>query len=308
MNDVVADTVPVQGRYSHHNISIGAQLQKAQGRTLHYGVTAESWVMGEDFGALKLDAHADLNFPLLGDTIRLEAKGHIHRLIPAYLQRHYHSKHFWWDDDLDKEVRTGVEGLFTIERSHTRLRVAVEQLRNYTFLGMQYADMGETRQALRASMQQSANLNVLTAQLSQDLALGPLHFDNIVTMQNSSDKEVLPLPLLNVFSNLYLKFRIARVLACELGACATWFTRYDAPDYLPDMGLYGVQQNADSRVTLGNFPFVDAYANFHLKQARFFVAMGNVLDGKLNRMAFLAPHYPTNGMRLRVGVSWNFYN
>lgn len=308
MNDRTADMMPVVSRQSHQNISIGAQLQKMQGRTLHYGLTAESWIAGEDFGALKLDAHADLNFPLFGDTVRLEAKGHLHRLIPAYLQRHYHSKHFWWDDDLDKEVRMGVEGIFTIDRTHTRLRVAVEQVKNYTFLGMQYTDMGETRVGLRASMQQSSNLNVLTAQLSQDLALGPLHFDNIVTLQNSSDKEVLPLPVLNVFSNLYLKFRIARVLACELGACATYFTRYEAPDYVPALGLYAVQQNADSRVTLGNFPFADAYANFHLKQARFFIAMGNLLDGKLNRMAFLAPHYPTNGMLMRVGVSWNFYN
>jgi len=33
-----------------------------------------------------------------------------------------------------------------------------------------------------------------------------------------------------------------------------------------------------------------------------------VLNGKGNRMKFLAPHYPTNGSVLHLGVSWVFFN
>lgn len=142
----------------------------------------------------------------------------------------------------------------------------------------------------------------------QDLQLGPLHFDNVVTYQSSSDSDVLPLPQLNLFSNLYLKFRVAQVLTVELGGALTYFTKYAAPDYLPQLGQFAVQQNADSRVELGNFPFVDAYANLHLKHARFFIMMSNALASSANRMHFLAPHYPQNSSVLRLGVSWNFFN
>jgi hypothetical protein len=58
-----------------------------------------------------------------------------------------------------------------------------------------------------------------------------LNWENIVTYQSSSNQGVLPLPKLNVFSNLYLKFTYAKVLLIELGGCATWFSKYYAPDY-----------------------------------------------------------------------------
>ena len=149
---------------------------------------------------------------------------------------------------------------------------------------------------------------VLTAQLDQRLSLGPLHWDNIVTLQTVNDKDVLPLPKLNVFTNLYLQFMVARVLRVELGASGTWFTKYYAPDFLPQLNQYAVQENNDSRVELGNFPFVDVYANLHLKHARFFIMMTNVLGKDFDRMSFLTPHYPLNRSVLHLGISWNFFN
>lgn len=308
MGDLGTDSSMVENHWTEHHVSVGAQILKTQGRTLHYGLTAETWLLGEAIGQLKADFNTDLNLHFLGDTVRLAAKAHLYRLHPTFYQRHYHSTHYWWDDELQMETRLGVEGIFTLERTKTQLRVGIEQMDHHTYLGMSYADKGETRQGMTAAMRQSGPLNVLTAQLRQDFLLGPLHWNTILTYQNSTDKEALPLPTLNAFSTLFLKFRIARVLNCELGACATYFTEYEAPDFVPQLGLFGVQENADSRVTLGNYPFVDAYINFHLKQARFFLCMGNVLNGKSNRMAFLTPHYPTNGSVLRFGISWNFYN
>ena len=119
---------------------------------------------------------------------------------------------------------------------------------------------------------------------------------------------MLPLPKLNLFSNLYLKFKIARVLDTELGASLTYFTKYTAPDYLPQLNQFAIQMREESRVELGGYPWVDVYANFHLKRARFFVAMTHVNAGSGTKMQFLTPHYPTNNRTLHLGVSWNFFN
>ena len=59
---------------------------------------------------------------------------------------------------------------------------------------------------------------------------------------------------------------------------------------------------------LGNFPFIDAYANLHLKHARFFIMMTNAAASNFDRNVFLTPHYPMNRSTLRLGVSWNFFN
>ena len=113
---------------------------------------------------------------------------------------------------------------------------------------------------------------------------------------------------LNVFTNLYLRFKIAGVLACDLGADATWFTKYFAPDYSPQLSQYAIQQNKESRVELGGYPFVDVYANMHLKHTRFFIMFSHINAGSGNRMQFLAPHYAQNNSIFRFGLSWNFFN
>ena len=300
-------------RWTEHNVSIGGQLIRTQGSLLHYNLLAEAFLVGEDAGSLKLDAQGDLNIPLLGDTVRLDAKASLHRVNPLFLQRHYHSKHLWWDNDFDHETRTHIEGILTYPKTDTRLRVAVDNIQNYTYLGTNY-NLAESnddyliQDFTAAYRQHDEAVNVLTAQLDQRLSLGPIHWDNIVTWQKCSDKEVLPLPELNVFSNLYLKFMVAHVLSVELGASATWFTEYDAPQFVPQLNQYAVQENPDSRVSIGNFPFVDVYANLHLKHARFFIMMNNVTAKNFDRRAFLTPHYPLNRSVLYLGISWNFFN
>lgn len=296
--------------YNENSVSIGGQINKTQGNTLHYNLLAETWVAGEDFGQLKIDFDTDINFKLFGDTVTLKAKAYFYRLHPTFYQRHYHAKHFWWDNNnLSKETRTRIEGLFSYRKTKTRLRIAIEEIQNYTYFSTRYDMQEDKRINLSAGINQYGdNLNIMTAQLMQDFKLGPLHWDNVLTYQNSSNKDVLPLPTLNIYTNLYLKFKIVNELAVELGADAFYFTEYEAPDFCPQINQFAVQENQASRVKLGGYPFVDVYANMHLKHARFFVMYSHVNAGQGNKNYFLVPHYPQNGSILRMGVSWNFFN
>lgn len=296
--------------YNEHSLSIGGQLQKTQGRTLHYDVVAETWLTGEDAGQLKIDGSIDVNFPVFGDTVTLRAKGFFHHVNPTFYYRHYHSRHFWWDnDDLSKIIHSRIEGVFTYRKTRTSLRVAVDELKNYTYMAMSYdIDNEFNRTGNKVSIaQKSGAISLFTVSLSQDFKLGPLHWDNVITYQKSSDNDVIPLPDINIYSNLYLRFKIARVLKCDLGADIRYFTKYYAPDYSPALGQYAVQ-TGNVRVKTGNYPLVNAYANFHLKRTRFFVMMSHVNGGSGSKEYFLTPHYPLNGRIFRFGLSWNFFN
>lgn len=304
------DSVSRSTTYNEHNLSVGGQLIKSEGRTLHYNVLAETWLVGKDAGQLKVDATADVNFAFLGDTVTLAAKGFFHRLNPTFYYRHYHSKHAWWDNDgLGKTMHSRIEGIFAYRKTKTMLRVAFDEIKNYTYFGMSYGiteDFGRMGNRFVARQHKDA-MSVLTLALSQDFRLGPLNWENLVTYQKSSQDDVLPLPLLNVYTNLYLKFKIARVLKCDFGADARYFTSYYAPDYCPALGQYAVQES-ENRVKVGGYPLVNVYANFHLKRTRFFVMMSHVNAGSGTRNYFLTPHYPLNERVFRFGVSWNFYN
>ena len=148
---------------------------------------------------------------------------------------------------------------------------------------------------------------MLTLSLAQNFKLGPLNWENVITYQKSTDNDVLPVPDLNIYTNLYLRFKIAQVLKCDFGADGRYFTKYYAPDYSPALGQYAVQ-TGDNRVQTGNYPLVNIYANFHLKHTRFFVMMSHVNAGSGNRQYFLTPHYPLNQRVFRFGLSWNFFN
>jgi hypothetical protein len=156
--------------------------------------------------------------------------------------------------------------------------------------------------------QYTGNIQVLSSTLYQNLKWGILHWDNELTVQYSSNENVLPLPLLNVYSNLYLKFTYAKVLKIQIGADARYFSRYYAPDYAPALQQFFVQEG-EHRVQIGGYPFVNAYANFHLKQVRFYVMYYHVTQGLLdNTQSFLAPHYPVNPRMFKLGFSWNFWD
>ena len=296
--------------YNEHNLSVGGQLSKTEGKTLHYNVTAETWLLGEDLGQLKIDGAVDLNFPLFGDTVTLAAKGFFHRNNPTFYYRHYHSRHFWWDNtSLSKELHSRVEGLFSYRKTNTTLRVAFDEIQNYTYLAIGYniADDHSRKGNTMEVRQKGGAITLLTLSLAQNFKLGPLNWENVITYQKSTDNDVLPVPDLNIYTNLYLRFKIAQVLKCDFGADGRYFTKYYAPDYSPALGQYAVQ-TGDNRVQTGNYPLVNIYANFHLKHTRFFVMMSHVNAGSGNRQYFLTPHYPLNQRVFRFGLSWNFFN
>ena len=296
--------------YNEHNLSVGGQLSKTEGKTLHYNVTAETWLLGEDLGQLKIDGAVDLNFPLFGDTVTLAAKGFFHRNNPTFYYRHYHSRHFWWDNtSLSKELHSRVEGLFSYRKTNTTLRVAFDEIQNYTYLAMGYniADDHSRKGNTMEVRQKGGAITLLTLSLAQNFKLGPLNWENVITYQKSTDNDVLPVPDLNIYTNLYLRFKIAQVLKCDFGADGRYFTKYYAPDYSPALGQYAVQ-TGDNRVQTGNYPLINIYANFHLKHTRFFVMMSHVNAGSGNRQYFLTPHYPLNQRVFRFGLSWNFFN
>lgn len=296
--------------YNEHDINIGAQLSKTQGNTLHFNAAVEYCLNGADQGDYTLDFSTDLNFPLFGDTVQLAASAYLYKFYPVFYQFLYHSKHFWWENELSRETRSRIEGTFSYQKTDTKLRVAFDNIKNYTYYGMSYdlTTSGGRKNVTANVYQESDNISILTAQLHQNFKLGPLNWENVITYQKTNNKEVLPLPDWNIFSNLYLKFKIAKVLGVELGANVTYFSKYYAADFCPGINQFAVQLNEASKVELGGYPFVDVYANMKLKGVRFFLMMSNVINGGGNHMKFLTPHYPTNGSVLHFGVSWPFFN
>lgn len=289
-------------------ITLGAQLMREKAKTLRYNVLGEMRTTGTDWGEFNLEGNVGLHFRLGSDTLSFEARGFVRNENPAFYYEHFHSRNAWWDKNLDKVFRFRAEG--RLSYGSTRLGVGLETVQNHIFL--QETQTAGATPATQATMkygvdvqQTSTNIQLISATLGKDFRLGILNWENELTFQKSSNDRALPLPLLTAWSNLYLKFKVARVLATELGTDVRYFTRYYAPTYSPMVGMFALQ-DATYRTQLGNYPWVNAYVNFTLKGVRFYVAYAHLNQG--NGRYFLAPHYPTNPSELRVGISWTFFN
>lgn len=297
-------------KYNEHVLSVGGQLSKQEGKTLHYNAVAEIGLTGVDAGTLAIDGNVDVNIPFLGDTLQVRGDAFFHRETSSFYYRNYHARHLWWENDLDKTIHTRIMGTLSFPKTRTKLRVAVDEIKNYTYFSQSYdiTEEGLRTGVMVTPMQESGGINLLTAQLEQNFRLGILNWENQFTYQHSSKESVLPVPAFNAYTNLYIKFKVVKVLNVDLGADMRYFTSYEAPDYSPYMGQYTVQGNGENNVKIGNYPIVNVYANVHIKHTRFFVMMSHINAGQGDKNYFFAPHYPMNERVFRIGVSWNFFN
>ncbi len=294
-------------RTDEHTLMIGGQIESTRNRYLKYKLRGETAVSGNDLGAFNIEGKGELNLRLLKQDSKLTLNAHIKNNRPSYYYRHYHSEHYWWDKNLDKEFRTRIEAGIALPRWKTSIKAGIENIKNYTYFANTPVANGNRYLSDITVKQESSNIQVLSATLKQDFVAGPLNLETEFTYQNSSNKSILPLPDFNAYANLYIKFRIAKVLNTELGADCRYFTSYYAPDYSAALGQF-VQQNQNDKISIGNYPVVSVYANFLLKETRFYVMYYHVNEGTGNRNYFLAPHYPMSPKALWFGLSWNFYN
>ena len=57
---------------------------------------------------------------------------------PSFYYRNYHARHLWWENDLDKTIHTRIMGTLSFPKTRTKLRVAVDEIKNYTYFSQSY--------------------------------------------------------------------------------------------------------------------------------------------------------------------------
>lgn len=272
---------------------VGAQISKQHGSILTYGAIGEIGLIGDAIGEVRARGHIATNIPMFGDTVSVKGYGALSNLTAPYLINNFISNNFIWKNNFGKERRLRLGGTLDIPWTDTSIDIGTETLQNFIY----FNDQG-------LPAQYSDAIQVFSAHLSQKLNVGILHFDNSITYQTSSNTDILPLPALALFSNLYIKCKIA-TLSLQAGIDCNYYTRYYAPAFQPATNTFHNQHKAK----LGNYPFMNAYANMKLGRTRFYVMMTHVNQGLIgDNNYFSSPHYPLNPRRLLFGLSVEFFN
>lgn len=280
--------------HNENAIFVGGILNKQQGEYLRFNVRADFGLVGASLGELKLEGDVETRYKIAGKLTTLSAHAYIKNLTSNYLQNNYRSKYFWWNNDFSDSRRVFLGGKLDIPFTKTTLNIGVENIQNHIYFDHN-----------RDITQNSDNVQVLMARIDQRIKLGIFNWDNQVAYQTSSNQDVIPVPILSVYSNMYLKALIAKELTLQFGVDAHYHTSYYAPGYEPAL-LQFYNQNEKE---IGNYPIATVYANMHLKQTRFFVMFYNVASKVIKpREYFSLPNYPVNPFMLKLGLSVDLHN
>ena len=272
---------------------IGGQLTKQHGSILTYAATAEFGVLGDEAGDLNLSGNVATRFKLFGDSVSIIGFGSFKNEESPYLLNNYLSNHFIWKNDFGKIRTVNFGGTLNIPFSGTTLSAEASNIQNFIYFGETFLPR-----------QHGSNIQFFSVRIDQRIKAGIFHWDNRITYQTSSDENVLPLPKLAVYSNLYLKFKIA-TLYVQLGVDCDYYTKYYAPNYQPATASFANQHE----VEIGNYPFMNAYANMKLSKTRFYVMFSHFNQGMFGgNNYFSLPNYPLNPRRFQIGLSIDFAN
>jgi len=286
----LADLYPHQ---SESSTRVGGILAKELGQKFTYSIQGEITPLGYKAGDILLSADFKSAFRLWKDTIMLQAKGFIRSDEPSFFDQYYQSNHFSWINNFDKIYRTRIGGRFAIPTRSLWLDVAVENVSKLVYYD-----------TLALPVQHDGNVQIMAANLRKDFHLGKFSLENNVVYQLSSNQNVIPLPALALYHNLYYHDLWFKVLSVQIGADVRYHSSYYAPAYMPATGQFHIQ----NEMKIGNYPVISPYANFHLKRTRFFIQYYHLNQLFMKDVYYSMPYYPINPAIFKIGLTWNFYN
>ncbi|MDR2882265.1 MAG: CDP-diacylglycerol--serine O-phosphatidyltransferase [Alistipes sp.] len=226
---------------------------------------------------------------------------------PSYWEQNYTSNHYMWRNSFAKENETRIEGSLAIPHVGFSATVSQSVLGNRIYYAQ---DSLPTQKVTIKPFQSSEVVGVTGVYLREDLPIrvgtdSRINLNHRVMLQWSSDQKVIPVPLASLYLSYNLEFNVVRdVLRLQIGVDGRYNTPYYAPGYNPGLGQFYNQRVKE----LGDYIWLDAYANAKWKRMRILIKMEHLSDDMFSRNSFSTLHYPVNRRVLKFGLSWNFYD
>lgn len=214
---------------------------------------------------------------------------------PEFYQQNYYSNHLAWNNDFSKISTSKLEG--SIEIPHWDLKVSAAYMQ--LFNNIYYDNQAIARQNTSA-------MSVTKLAVMKNFRLWKFHFDNQLLFQISSNQDVVPLPTMAMNLRWYLQLDVVKnVMQMQIGANALYTSKWYAPAYSPQSGLFHNQTSEE----YGNSPYIDAFVNIQWKRACIFVKMVNANMGwPMNSIDyFSADGYIRPQRAVKFGIWWPFY-
>lgn len=295
--EAVADTaVPMVWR--NGNNAVLGKLYNNIGDKFRWIANGELFLTGYRAGDFSLDGSIVKTFDWKKGQASWIIDGGISGIQPSFWYQQWSSNHFIWNTNPKKEfkINAGTSFRYPARRAYLKINYAI--IDNFT--GFDTAAM---------PFQHEGGLSVASLSAGKDLRAWKFHLNTDVLLQQSSNKDVLDLPLLTLRSAAYFEHNFIFEnthgnLNTQLGGEVVWHSEYYPYNYMPATGRFHRQ----TEVKTGNYPFINVFLNFKLRRTRVFIMFDHVNARLMGYDYAMVPDYPLNTRMFRYGLSWTFYD
>ncbi|MCU0462016.1 MAG: putative porin [Bacteroidales bacterium] len=289
-----ADTV----KWNRTSNALVGRLYNNIGEKFGWNANGELYLTGYRAGDFSLEGEIFKSFEWKKGMASLKVNGSMINQQPSFWYEQWGGNHFEWYNNMKKEFRIDLGTTFSYPARKAELKFNYAIIDNYTDFGTD---------ALPS--QHEGGLSVAALKVSKEVRAWKFHLAGDLLVQQSSNPEILELPLFATRSTFYFehlfKFKSTNGrLNVQMGADAIYHTPYHPYSYMPATGRFYRQDLVEE----GNYPFLNVFINIKLKRTRIFVMYDHLNSGWMGYNYNFVPSYPQNFRMLRYGIAWTFYN
>ena len=284
--------------WKNSNNALVGKLYSDIGDKFRWVATGELFFTGYRAGDFNINGVISKSFSWKKGLASWNLNGSVANRQPSFWFEQWGSNHFEWYGNISKEFRIDLGTTFSYPARDAVLRFNYAIIDNYTHFD-----------TLALPAQQTGGLSVASLYARKDFRAWKFHLCADLLIQQSSNPEVLDLPLFatktaGYFEHLFNFRKTNGRLNMQIGAEVLYHTMYHAYSYMPSTGRFYNQDQAET----GNYPFINVFLNLKLKRTRIFLMFDHVNSGFMGYDYYMIPAYPMNVRMFRYGLAWTFYN
>lgn len=210
-----------------------------------------------------------------------------------YFYNHYWTNNFKWENNFSKT------NMFNTNLGYNHKEKFAVNIGYFLLNDLVYINNNLLPQ------QTSKPTSIIQASLLHNLKLGIFNLKGVMTLQKLSSEEAIRVPVFQAKQGISINFKMFnQKLQTQVGFDFRYNTSYFADSFMPAMGAF-VQQD---KVKIGNYLFTDFFVQAQIDRVKFFVALCHPYAGVFGNEYYLTPHYPSEKLNLRYGVTWMFFD
>jgi hypothetical protein len=284
--------------FGHQNIALTGRIENRIGNSFGWQATGDLYAGGYRAGDFNIAGEIVKDFKMKKGNPELAITGTVSLTKPSVWFTRWGSNNFKWDFDAAREFMVGAGASFRYPGRKLTASFDYSITDNFTYFGSD-----------AMPSQHSGALSVAAVTVDKIFTAGWVNFGNTVLLQQSSNSNILSLPLATLKSALwfYKDIRFAVTggrLEIETGAELFMHTPYKAYSYMPSTGRFYNQSGSET----GNYPFVNVFLNAKIKRTRIMLSFDHINHGLTGFDYYLLPRYPMNVRMFRYGLAWTFYD